>query len=258
MNIKYSLSILFMSIPLVLNAQNERKYVREGVKAYDSKTYSESEIAFRKALDADSTSLPAGYDMGNALYKQDKYKDAGAIYQRVATEGMGADDTTMADIFHNLGNSYLKQKEYEKSIEAYKDALRLKPGDNETRYNLVYAQAKLQEQQQQQKNQNKNDQNNKNQDKNKQQDQKKQDQQKQQNQKQQEQNKQQQQQQQKQNQQEQKKNGKNQQVPEVKQQLSKKEVQKMLQAIQLQELQTLKNYEKQKAKASRVKTEKDW
>ncbi len=264
MKMRHIATILLLGVPLVLNAQNERKYVRQGVKAYDEKTYPESEIAFRKALDADSTSLPAGYDMGNALYKQNKYKDAGAVYQRLAAEDKDADDTTVADIYHNLGNSYLKQGDYAKSIEAYKHALRLRPADDATRYNLVYAQAKLREQQQQQKNQNNQNQNNKNQKNQKNQEKKdqnqqnknQQDQQNQEQQKQQQQQQQQQQNQQEQQKQGQKKNG--QEMPEVKKQMSKEEIQKMLQAIQMQELQTLKKYEKQKAKANQVKTDKDW
>ncbi len=256
MKIRIPVLIVLLCLSLASKAQNERKFIREGVKEYDEKTFSESELAFRKALDADSTSLAAGYDMGNALYKQNKYKDAGAIYQKLAAESTDIDDATRAGIYHNLGNSYLKQGDFAKSIEAYKNALRLKPSDDETRYNLVYAQAKLQEQQQQQQKNQKDNKDQKNKDKQDQQNKDKQDQQKQQNQE--EQNKQDQQQQQQQQQKDQDQNKKEQQVPVDKKQLSKDEVLKMLQAIQQQELQTLKKYEKQKANAKKVKTDKDW
>ncbi|MDO8627759.1 MAG: tetratricopeptide repeat protein, partial [Candidatus Diapherotrites archaeon] len=53
--------------------------------------------------------------------------------------------------YHNLGNSYLKQKEFEKSINAYKNALKKNMDDEETRYNLAYAQKMLKQQQEQQK-----------------------------------------------------------------------------------------------------------
>jgi len=258
MNFKICIVLLFMIIPLTSNAQDERKFVRKGVKAYDEKTYPESEIAFRKALDADSTSVPAGYDMGNALYKQNKYKDASGTYEQLAAAGK-LDNSTLADVYHNLGNSLLKQGDYQNSIEAYKKSLRLRPGDNETRYNLVYAQSKLREQQQQQQQNNKNQNNKdqKNQDKNKQQDQKNKEQQK--NQQQQDKQQQNQQnQQEKQQNQDKDQNKKTKETPEAKRQLSKEEVRKMLQAIQQQELMTLEKYKIEKAQANRIRTDKDW
>src|SRR5690606_35405368 len=41
--------------------------------------------------------------------------------------------------FHNKGNAFFQQKKYPEAIEAYKDALRNNPGDEETRYNLALA-----------------------------------------------------------------------------------------------------------------------
>ena len=60
-----------------------------------------------------------------------------------------------ADAFHNLGNVFLSQKKYEQSITAYKEALKLRPNDMDTKYNLAYAQEMIKkEQQQNQENQN--------------------------------------------------------------------------------------------------------
>src|SRR5206468_3608466 len=59
--------------------------------------------------------------------------------------------------YHNLGNSLLKSKKYPESIDAFKNALKSNPSDNDTRYNLAYAQSMLKEEQQkkQQQQQNK-------------------------------------------------------------------------------------------------------
>ena len=54
-----------------------------------------------------------------------------------------------ARINHNLGNSYLKENKLEQAIEEYKSSLRLNPNDEETRYNLAYAQKMKQQQEQQ-------------------------------------------------------------------------------------------------------------
>ncbi|MDD2823888.1 MAG: tetratricopeptide repeat protein, partial [Bacteroidales bacterium] len=86
-----------------------------------------------------------------------------------------------ADAWHNLGNMNLDQKEYAASIEAYKQSLRIRPEDVETKTNLAYAQKMLKDQQEQQEQQEQKDQNqdqdqdqdqNQNQDQNQDQDQK--------------------------------------------------------------------------------------
>mgnify|MGYP003327910704 CR=1 FL=1 len=41
--------------------------------------------------------------------------------------------------FHNMGNVYMQKKEYQKAVEAYKNALRNNPADDETRYNYALA-----------------------------------------------------------------------------------------------------------------------
>ena len=61
-----------------------------------------------------------------------------------------------ARVHHNLGNSFMQQKQYAQAIEAYKKSLRKNSSSEKTRYNLSEAIRKLKEQQ---KNKNKNDQN---------------------------------------------------------------------------------------------------
>ncbi len=46
-----------------------------------------------------------------------------------------------------MGNSYLQSAEYDKSIEAYKNAIKLNPNHDMSRYNMAVA-TKIQEQQQ--------------------------------------------------------------------------------------------------------------
>jgi tetratricopeptide (TPR) repeat protein len=71
-------------------------------------------------------------------------------------------------VHHNIGNSYLKSQKFEESIKSYKEALKLNPNDEETKYNLSYALNMLknnQDKQQQKNDQDKDDQK-KNDDKN--------------------------------------------------------------------------------------------
>ena len=52
-----------------------------------------------------------------------------------------------ADAHHNVGNIAMKEKQYAPAVDAFKNALRNNPNDDETRYNLALAQKLLKEQQ---------------------------------------------------------------------------------------------------------------
>jgi Ca-activated chloride channel family protein len=55
--------------------------------------------------------------------------------------------------YHNIGVICQQHKMYGEAIEAYKNALRLNPNDDETRYNLVLCKHQQKKQQQNQQNQ---------------------------------------------------------------------------------------------------------
>lgn len=241
---KNSIALLLLCLIAVQSyGQRERSFNRKGVKDYEVSNYSDAEVNFLKALEFDSTSAEAAYNMAGTLYKLEKYKEANDVLSDIAEKIQ--DKNRTADVLHNIGNNLLKQEMYQPSIEAYKNSLKIRPEDDETRYNLAYAQAKLAQQQQQQQNQDQNK------DQQKDQEEQKQDQQEDQEKKEQEQ----QQQQQDQNKQEKEQ----QQQPQQQQkQLSKEDMERLLQAIQQQEKDVKDKVEKQKAVATKVKTEKDW
>ncbi|MDR0575170.1 MAG: tetratricopeptide repeat protein [Tannerella sp.] len=148
----------------------ERKNVREGNKQYKKEKYTEAEIAYRKGIEVNPRSTESIYDLGNALYKQEKYPEASEQYQLIAGQGerlLREDPNNaarLAQVFHNLGNIGMKSREYQKSVEAYKQSLRLNPTDEETRYNLALAQKLLQDQQDQNQEQNQDQEQEQNQD----------------------------------------------------------------------------------------------
>jgi len=159
---KLIIGILTLIFPALLLAQKGNDEVRRGNNAYRSDSFTDAEVLYRKGLAKDSTSVEGNYDLGNALYKQGKIGEANHSYFKALDYAKSTkrklSKTEQAAVFHNIGNTLLAAKEYGKSIEAYKQALRLNPADNETRYNLAYAQMFLKNQQQQQnQNQQKND-----------------------------------------------------------------------------------------------------
>lgn len=145
--------------------QTEKKYIRQGNSQYEENKFSEAEVSYRKAIDKASQSSNAGFNLGDALYKQNKYEEAGKQF----TESFSSmtDNKKKSASLYNLGNSLLNNKKLEESIKAYKNSLKLDPGNKEAKYNLAYAQDQLKLQQQQQQQQQKEDQNKKDNDKNK-------------------------------------------------------------------------------------------
>lgn len=226
---------------LMVMAQKERKYIREGNKSYEKANFQNAEVAYSKALKEPKLLFDANFNIGDALYEQEKYPEA--FEQFSSLKDMAKDSQHQSKLFHNVGNTLLKQKKYKESIEAFKQALRVNPNDMETKYNLAYAQKMLEEQNKQEQNQqnkkkqqDQKDQQN-NQDKNQNKDQNKQNQDKQQNQK-----------------DDKQQNQQQQQQP----QLSKEDAERLLKAIANDEKKIQEKVKEKQAKAKHKKTTKEW
>jgi Ca-activated chloride channel family protein len=147
----------FLIFTIAINAQSDKKYIRKGNREYEKNKFSDSEVSYRKAIDKNTKSPDAVFNIGDALYKQNKFEDAGK--QFVENINMNDNRNKKAAGFYNLGNSFLKGNKLKESIDAYKESLKLKPDNKEAKYNLAYAQdmlIKQKEQQKQQKNKDKN------------------------------------------------------------------------------------------------------
>ncbi len=239
------ISGLIFMLPVLVHGQAERKYVRQGNKQYKEEVFDESEILYRKALEKEQQSYSGEFNLGDAMYKQEKFEDAARSFHKLSENE--TDPIKLGELYHNLGNSFLKANQLEASIEAYKQSLRNNPADNETRHNLAYAQ-QMQQQQQDQKDQDQDqDQDKQDQD----QDQDKQDQDQNQDNQDQEQDKQ----DQNQDQQDQQQDQQDQQQQP---QISREDAQRMLQALQQDEQDLQEKLKKQKAQATKVKVLKDW
>ena len=221
------------------NAQTVRSHISEGNRVYNKSKYTDAEVEYKKALEKNPKSKEAQFNLGNSYYKQQRYDEAMREYGNSGVSMKSPEER--ATTYYNAGNSLYQSDKYQDAINAYKQSLRLNPNDEDTRYNLQMARAKLAQQQQQQKQQNKDQK----------QDQKK-DQQKQ-NQQQNQQNQQQNQQQQKQ---EEAKQDQTRQQIQKKNQMPKQEADRILDAMRNNEKEVQKNLRKREA--VHVKVEKDW
>ena len=151
------LTIIFLGTVSLLYAQQESPDVRLGNRQYNDSNYVDAEVNYRRAVDKNDQSFEAHYNLGDALFRQEKYPEALEQYAK-AEQILQNDDTSrkeqlasrMADTYHNMGNALYAQQQYDKAVAAYQQSLRLNPKDNDTRYNLVKAMQQLQQQQQNQ------------------------------------------------------------------------------------------------------------
>ena len=127
---------------LSASSQNDvRPLIEKGNSFYNKEDYRNAAVQYKHACQLDSLSFDAWYNFGNALCKMNKYILATDAYDKAIK--LTADKTLKANIFHNAGNMECDQKHYEKAIKSYKQALVLNPTDEDTRYNLAFAQEEL-------------------------------------------------------------------------------------------------------------------
>ena len=129
----------------------DRQYIRQGNKQFRSGDYANAEVSYRKAIEKNVKNPQAAFNLGNALMAQKK--DSAAVEQFQGAARLETNPLRKAQAYHNMGVICQTHKMYGEAIEAYKNALRLNPKDDETRYNLVLCKHQKQKQDQQQQNQ---------------------------------------------------------------------------------------------------------
>jgi|TARA_B100000767_G_scaffold144811_1_gene136601 tetratricopeptide (TPR) repeat protein len=229
--------ILSFLISLNCLSQNKKSLLRNGNELYNDSSYNEAEMKYRKSLEKDQDYFSASFNLADAVYKQDRYKESSALFDALKDDAPSKID--LAKVYHNLGNSLVKEQKIEEAIDAYKSALRINPKDKDTRHNLAITQKKKQQQEKEQENKEENkdeqeqDKDGENKDEEKQN-------------KDQEQN------------QENKEDKQEKKPEEKKEEMSKETAEKMLEAIQQQEKELQEELQKKKVKGKRIKVLKDW
>ncbi len=143
MILRYVLVGLFCCIASLAFTQSANQLIREGNRLFEDERYAEAEEKYRASLQLEESNTHALFNLGNALYMQGRFEEAQAVFEDISHEA--EDNDKVADALHNLGNAYLGQARIPESIEAYKDALRLSPYQEDTRYNLAYARKLLED-----------------------------------------------------------------------------------------------------------------
>jgi len=166
----YIIFLLLTVISVYSYADNRqaRKLIRKGNALYRTEKRQEAQVNYLKAYRADSTDARVLYNLPTSMFPAD-YKlvqkercdTMAQMFERSARAE--TNPLRKAQAYHNEGVAYQGVKDFGKAIEAYKNALRNNPNDDESRYNLVLCQRQLKNQNggnnNQQQNQDQQDQN---------------------------------------------------------------------------------------------------
>ncbi len=170
--IKYfvvALLALFVCGEVSAQMMKERGLVRKGNRQFKREQFEKSVDSYQRALQHDSTSFEAKYDLASALYRTERYDKAektllGIVNDTTRTE------LERGEVAYNLGNTQFAQQKYKEALSSYRQAMRCNPNDEDAKFNYAFTKRLIQQQEQQQQNQDQN-QDNKNQNQDKQQNQ---------------------------------------------------------------------------------------
>ena len=149
----YIILFLLTAVSVSSYADNRqaRKLIRKGNALYRADKRQEAQVDYLKAYRADSTDARVQYNLATSMFPQD-YKlvqkercdTMAMMFERAAQAE--TNPLRKAKAYHNEGVVYQGVKDFGKAIEAYKNALRCNPNDDESRYNLVLCQRQMKNQ----------------------------------------------------------------------------------------------------------------
>jgi len=151
---KLSKLILILIITLIgtatVSADNRqsRKHIRKGNTLFRSDKRKEALVDYVKAVRADTTNARALYNLSTSMFPaawrnvQENQRDTMINYFKAAAQ-QETNPYRKAQAYHNMGVVLQGAHDFKNAIEAYKEALRNNPNDDETRYNLVLCQRQL-------------------------------------------------------------------------------------------------------------------
>ena len=156
--IRYSISLIaFLWATCSIAQTSEWKNMQKGNRAFENKDYSKAELNYLNVLKAHPSSAEALFNLGNTQLGKNNAQAALDYFEKAKQSS--ADTTLTAMALHNQGYVYQasamsstkedeRQQQLRTAIDHYKQALRLNPADNNTRYNLALCQKLLKDSQQ--------------------------------------------------------------------------------------------------------------
>ena len=131
---RYSVLFIILFYINIAFSQSERKYARDGNKNYFDSLFTQAEVDYRKALDKNPSFIEGKFNLSNSLFRQNRFDEAELVLNDIINHS--SDSLLKSEAYYNLGNNFLQQQKLQEAIDAYKNCLRIKPDDEQARYNL--------------------------------------------------------------------------------------------------------------------------
>ena len=123
-------------------------FVSEANALIEADNFISAEKEYRKAISELPSNVAGTYNLGHSYYEKGNYEEA--LYRHTEAAKSAVTKKEKHHSYHNIGNILMKEKLCKEAVEAYKNALRNDPTDDETRYNLVVAKECAEQQKQDQ------------------------------------------------------------------------------------------------------------
>ena len=122
--------------------------------AYKQKDYQKALELYQEAQTHNPDSDTLAYNLGNTMYQLGRYQEARKLFNRILEN---KNPVLSTNSYYNMGNTLYRmgrrtddQQSYSQAVEAFKQAIRIDPGDRDAKYNYELVKRLLREQQQQQ------------------------------------------------------------------------------------------------------------
>lgn len=136
----------------------ERGLVRKGNRQFKREQFEKSVDSYQRALQHDSTSFEAKYDLASALYRTERYDKAEKTLLSIVSDTTRT-ELERGEVAYNLGNTQFAQQKYKEALSSYRQAMRCNPDDEDAKFNYAFTKRLIQQQEQQQQQQQNQDQN---------------------------------------------------------------------------------------------------
>src|SRR5258706_4164708 len=139
--------IILLILQTIVVAQPVNNYIQKGNDAYHKGDFTNAIENYKNALRKEPENNTARFNLANALQKQNEIEDSKKNYDEVIEK---ADNTSIrAESQYNKALAYIKEKDLQNAIAAFKESLKQNPSDDDARENLQKALDELKKRQQQ-------------------------------------------------------------------------------------------------------------
>lgn len=133
----FSLLFIMLILPMFIGwIGGWNRLMNSGHEAYVLQDYDASVIAFHEAVLQKPNDPIAHHNLGTALYKTGKFRQAANAFQTALYKVNVHNKTS---VYYNLGNTQFQMRDLSAAIKSYRSALRLNPHDVDAKHNLALA-----------------------------------------------------------------------------------------------------------------------